>query len=451
MTQERLTRIEQEHQQMILREAGLVGPPEQQNQVAGQSLGNREDRSQTPNSFSQASIVGCTISGASIRGDLLKKAGLSQGASASPGWRRRVLGVWGLSKVNFDVVIVEEAAEILESQLVAAIPPTCRQLILVGDHLQLRPKIENHLLGKQLNFDRSMFERLLLHKLHDERFPQKTLTLQNRMRDDFLCLLRPHYPDLKSNLVRVSQNEQLSCVTKPMYFLRMRSLSETESEIGRSKTNRDEADMILAFIAHILHEGYEQSDVTVLASYNGQVSFLRRQLRDRQLAGVVCSSIDRYQGDENRFVLVSLVRSNDADEIGFLREPNRLIVAASRARCGVYFFGNDLLLVKKSRDWRQLIRVMEEREEVGDKLPVICPRHPHIPLDLGRECHHVCKAILPCGHTCEAHCHRDGAHPPCKQPAVATLRCGHDKACECSARDRADEILKCHEVVNFSP
>ena len=193
MTQERLTRIEQEHQQMILREAGLVGPPEQQNQVAGQSLGNREDRSQAPNSFSQASIVGCTISGASIRGDLLKKAGLSQRASASPGWRRRVLGVWCLSKVNFDVVIVEEAAEILESQLVAAIPPTCRQLILVGDHLQLRPKIENHLLGKQLNFDRSMFERLLLHKLHDERFPQKTLTLQNRMRDDFLCLLRPHY------------------------------------------------------------------------------------------------------------------------------------------------------------------------------------------------------------------------------------------------------------------
>ncbi|CAE7175802.1 NFX1-type zinc finger-containing protein 1 [Symbiodinium microadriaticum] len=234
-----------------------------------------------------------------------------------------------------------------------------------------------------------------------------------------------------------------------MYFLRMRSLSETESEIGRSKMNRDEADMILAFIAHILHEGYEQSDITVLASYNGQVSFLRRQLRDRQLAGVVCSSIDRYQGDENRFVLVSLVRSNDADEIGFLREPNRLIVAASRARCGVYFFGNDLLLAKKSRDWRQLIRVMKEREEVGDKLPVICPRHPHIPLDLGRECHHVCKAILPCGHTCEAHCHRDGAHPPCKQPAVATLRCGHDKACECSARDQADEILKCHEVVNF--
>jgi len=164
---------------------------------------------------------------------------------------------------------------------------------------------------------------------------------------------------------------------------------------------------------------------------------------------VVCSSIDRYQGDENRFVLVSLVRSNDADEIGFLREPNRLIVAASRARCGVFFFGNDLLLAKKSRDWDQLLRVMAEREEVGDKLPVICPRHPHIPLDLGQECHHVCKATLPCGHTCQAHCHRDGFHPPCKQPAIATLRCGHDKACECSARDQADEILKCHEVVNF--
>lgn len=59
-------------------------------------------------------------------------------------------------------------------------------------------------------------------------------------------------------------------------------------------------------------------------------------------------------GDENNFVLISLVRSNSQCKLGFVGERNRLIVAMSRARCGVYLFGNDHLLEEKSKDWKQV-------------------------------------------------------------------------------------------------
>jgi len=118
-------------------------------------------------SVQQADIVGCTISGASIRCDLL-------------------------ADVNFPVVVVEEAAEILEPQLLAALPPSCKQLVLIGDHFQLRPKIQTFQLGRERNFDRSMIERLFAGEAN---YPKAALKKQNRMRDEFLCLLRPFYPN----------------------------------------------------------------------------------------------------------------------------------------------------------------------------------------------------------------------------------------------------------------
>lgn len=110
--------------------------------------------------------------------------------------------------------------------------------------------------------------------------------------------------------------------------------------------------MILDFTKHILREGYEPQEISILAMYDGQVSLLRSHLRNEGLEQVQCSSVDRYQGDENRFVLISLVRSNDQLKLGFVGERNRLIVAMSRARCGVYIFGNDQLMQEKSKEWK---------------------------------------------------------------------------------------------------
>lgn len=69
--------------------------------------------------------------------------------------------------------------------------------------------------------------------------------------------------------------------------------------------------------------------------------------------------------DENRFVLISLVRSNDQLKLGFVGERNRLIVAMSRARCGVYIFGNDQLMQEKSKEWKLVPGVIEDFDEAS--------------------------------------------------------------------------------------
>ncbi|CAE8582175.1 unnamed protein product [Polarella glacialis] len=155
-------------------------------------------------------------------------------------------------------------------------------------------------------------ERLLLNP--DSRYPQASLSTQNRMRDEFLCLLLPHYPDLKTNLDRVRDNVPLGMVKKSMYFVATRQHLESESNIGRSVMNLGEASEILKFVAHILQEGYEQGRITVLAMYDGQVALIKGKLKQAGHQEIRCCTVDRYQGDENQIVIVSLVRSNTSHE-----------------------------------------------------------------------------------------------------------------------------------------
>ena len=82
-------------------------------------------------------------------------------------------------------MIVEEAAEILEPQLVAVIPPSVQHLIMIGDHKQLRPTVRFNRLARHHHLDVSMFERLVKCKL-----PQHSLGTQGRMRDELAELLR---------------------------------------------------------------------------------------------------------------------------------------------------------------------------------------------------------------------------------------------------------------------
>lgn len=81
------------------------------------------------------------------------------------------------------VVVVEEAAEILEGQLVAVITHSVQHLILIGDHKQLKPVVHFNQLKKK-NLDLSMFERLVNCKL-----PFIQLRYQCRMRQEFVDLL----------------------------------------------------------------------------------------------------------------------------------------------------------------------------------------------------------------------------------------------------------------------
>lgn len=75
--------------------------------------------------------------------------------------------------------------------------------------------------------------------------------------------------------------------------------------------------------------------------------------------------VDKYQGEENDIILLSLVRSNEEGKIGFLKTENRVCVALSRAKKGLYIVGNMDNLSENSPMWKEIKRILEERKSIG--------------------------------------------------------------------------------------
>ena len=94
---------------------------------------------------------------------------------------------WLLSEINAKVVIVEEAAECLEGHIISSLNQKTQHLILIGDHKQLHPKTNDHILARDYHLDISLFERLVTND-----FPHTTLQLQHRMRPEISGLISTH-------------------------------------------------------------------------------------------------------------------------------------------------------------------------------------------------------------------------------------------------------------------
>jgi hypothetical protein len=86
--------------------------------------------------------------------------------------------------------------------------------------------------------------------------------------------------------------------------------------------------------------------------------------------------VDNFQGEENEIILLSLVRSNADGQIGFLKTENRVNVALSRAKHGLFIVGNMDSLCAQSSLWRKISATLEERECIGPSLPLKCQVHP---------------------------------------------------------------------------
>lgn len=84
------------------------------------------------------------------------------------------------------------------------------------------------------------------------------------------------------------------------------------------------------------------------------------------------TSVDNFQGEDNKIILLSLVRSNTDGNIGYLSFKNRICVALSRAKLGLYIIGNMNILSKASDVWKQIYIELENQEAIGPGLDLIC-------------------------------------------------------------------------------
>ncbi|KAG5499079.1 hypothetical protein GH5_03781 [Leishmania sp. Ghana 2012 LV757] len=283
-----------------------------------------------------------------------------------------------LRSLRPSVLVVEEAAEVLESQLLACMTDSLKQIILIGDHYQLQPKVETFQYEKTNHLNLSLFERLA------ERMKPIRLTEQRRMHPDLSRFIQPFYSpqpliDHASVLTRpfpsasgVAIVDQVPGLATRVFFWRHHH-PEEEAPGSRSKVNTREIRMVQQVVAHLVSQGVLQKSISVLTPYLGQCRMLRGVLRLRSLADVRVSTVDLYQGDENDVIILSLVRTEKLTD--FIRTRNRLIVSCSRARFAMVMIGNDDLL-RQCRHWEQVLNQLQTEQCIGESLPVTYRNQP---------------------------------------------------------------------------
>ncbi|GFS16024.1 NFX1-type zinc finger-containing protein 1-like [Elysia marginata] len=340
-----------------------------------------------------------------------------------------------LQAVGCRIIVVEEAAEVLEAHIVTALNKYCEHLILIGDHQQLRPSPVVYELAKVYGLEISLFERLVKNQ-----FPHIVLQEQHRMRPEISKIMRHIYPDLKDHPV-VSSYDIVQGVAKN-FFLVKHTEAESSVEDTRSRANMFEAAYVTKLCSYLLLQGYEPSQITILATYAGQVLAIKKSMKVSNLNSPVrVTSVDNFQGEENDIIILSLVRSNENKSIGFLKVDNRVCVALSRAKKGLFIIGNFELLSLQSKLWHRILSSAQADGSVGDGLPVVCKNHPDeeqlmfTAVDFDKRplggCGRPCNYRLNCGHLCEMTCHGyDLLHKKylCKKQCTKT--CDHGHPCQ---------------------
>ncbi|KAK5720360.1 hypothetical protein LTR17_015077 [Elasticomyces elasticus] len=364
-----------------------------------------------------------------------------------------------ISALQPKIILIEEAAETLEAPVTVACVPSLQHLILVGDHKQLRPhvQVKAHE-DKPFYLNVSLFERLVNNKMEFD-----TLAKQRRMIPEVRRILYPIYGKLIEDHPSVLDPERRPNVpgmggVNSFFFTHQ--WPEARDDY-MSCYNPDEALMIMGFVDYLLVNGMKPQDITILTFYNGQrkrilslVNEIRRSENNIFAEGIpIIVTVDSYQGEENKVVLLSLVRSNSNDQIGFLSNQNRVCVALSRAQCGFYIFGNGMLLhTHEERNqkniWREVLLIIagkknkserpkiEPLNRLDENLTVRCSNHNkesniREPADWqtitsAGGCNQKCDGTLPCGHSCVIACH-PFSHDSifCQQTCGKKLPCGH--------------------------
>lgn len=375
------------------------------------------------NIVSNCSLVGMTTTGAAQNMDLLRK-------------------------IQPRIVIVEEAAQVFEQHILGCLTNDLQHLILIGDHQQLQPAVNNYQLMKSHKTNVSLMERLVMNNL-----PFVCLSQQHRMRPEISSLLTPTiYKNLKDHSSVLSY-EHVQGIQHDVFFLNHTN-QESQSEYSTSHRNEFEAQMIARLCRYLLLQRYSKNDITILSAYNDQVKVIRNYMKDlendlsvtRDDANqrISITAVDNFQGEENKIVLLSLVRGNAEKKIGHLHDIKRICVSLSRAKQGFYVIGN-FDTIRKSKTWNEIISKAEGLGLYGDYIPLHCVNHPETitkvfkPADFDLVpvggCIEPCGYQLECGHTCDLKCHADATYHdiPCKKLCTKIV-CdkGHKCDKECS-------------------
>ena len=262
---------------------------------------------------------------------------------------------------KFSTLFIDEAAQALEPACWIAIR-RCQRVVLAGDHQQLPPTIKSYDAQKG-GLGKTLMERIV------ENVPTcvTMLTVQYRMNEQIMRFSSNWFYDgvveaspsvknrslldydrpiewIDTSSLPVNENDDESDITPPDY---------KESFVGSNygRINKSEAELTLktlsGYIEKIGKQRFrdERFDVGIISPYKVQTQYLRRLVSKRAefhpfRSSISINTVDGFQGQERDIILISLVRSNDQGNIGFLNDLRRMNVAMTRARMKLIIIGD---------------------------------------------------------------------------------------------------------------
>lgn len=248
---------------------------------------------------------------------------------------------------KYSTLFIDEAAQALEAACWIAIRKTGR-VILAGDHCQLPPTVKS-IMALKGGLGKTLMERIVENK-------PETVTLlkmQYRMNEQIMKFSSEwFYHGMVESAPTVSHRGILDYDT-PMMWIDTAECDGKEEFVGENfgRINRAEAELTLQTLQQYLEKIGKQRileesiDVGIISPYRAQVQLLRKELRKREFFRpyrhlLTVNTVDGFQGQERDIILISLVRSNDGGDIGFLRDLRRMNVAITRARMKLIILGS---------------------------------------------------------------------------------------------------------------
>ncbi|XP_017142398.1 RNA helicase aquarius isoform X2 [Drosophila miranda] len=251
---------------------------------------------------------------------------------------------------RYDNILMEESAQILEIEtfipLLLQNPldglNRLKRWIMIGDHHQLPPVIKNMAFQKYSNMEQSLFTRLVRLGV-----PTVDLDGQGRARASICSLYKWRYKKLE-DLQHIFERDEYKQANPGFAHDYQLINVEDFKGVGESEPNPyfyqnlAEAEYVVAVYMYMRLLGYPAEKVSILTTYNGQKHLIRDVIGARCANNPLIgwphkiTTVDKYQGQQNDYILISLVRTK---AVGHLRDVRRLVVAMSRARLGLYVFG----------------------------------------------------------------------------------------------------------------
>ena len=274
--------------------------------------------------FGEARVIACTLTGSAHR--------LLQGQ-------------------RYNTLFIDEAAQALEAACWIPIRKVSR-VVLAGDHCQLPPTVKS-IAALKAGLGKTLMERIVEN--HSDEV--SLLKIQYRMNEQIMRFSSDWFYHGQVESAPSVRHRGILDYDIPIEW-RQASIDDegtppAEEFVGESfgRINKTEAQLTLDTLQRYFEKIGKQRvlderiDVGVISPYRAQVQYLRQQLRKREFFKpfrhlISVNTVDGFQGQERDIIVISLVRSNDEGQIGFLRDLRRMNVAITRARMKLIIMGN---------------------------------------------------------------------------------------------------------------